>query len=232
MLPWADPLYTIGIVTTGSTGAYAVDAGSNGFGPVTKGPAATSTSVVLTSPTQVHGSTPATVVAQVSPAFAAGSVQLLEGSTLVASAPVNGGVAIVVLPSGYASGSHSIVAKFVPADPDNFAASVSSAMSLSVASAAVPTKTTLSLSKGVQAFKRSSVKATATVSVKSAVGSIVFADGKKVLKTVKLKKGKASFTTSKKLSKGKHAITATFVPADAEAYAPSASKKVTLKVAK
>lgn len=86
------------------------------------------------------------------------------------------------------------------------------------------TATTLKASKPSQLFKNKSVvKLTATVTGKPA-GTVSFFEGKKLLKKVTLAKGSAS------LAKGKHKITAVFVPKDPEAFSTSSSKAVTISV--
>jgi Bacterial Ig-like domain (group 3) len=68
-----------------------------------------------------------------------------------------------------------------------------------------------------------------TVSPKTA-GAVTFFNGKKVLKKVKVRAGKASFAT-KKLKVGTHKLKAIFTPTSLS-LAPSTSKVITLKVKK
>ncbi|WP_370616296.1 S8 family serine peptidase [Mumia qirimensis] len=81
-------------------------------------------------------------------------------------------------------------------------------------------------------YGRNGAKLVATVRVAagSAKGKIVFRDGKKRLKSVKLKKGKAVLTLrSTRLKRGKHTIRATFVP-KRSAFSRSVSRPRTLRV--
>ena len=202
-----------------------------GLGPIARGPVESATTVTLTAPAQTYGTVAASVVATVTPADAAGIVQVFDGVTLIASAPVSAGKAVVALPATLSSGTHLLVAKFVPADGVTFGPSSSAAFPLSVISSAAATKATIKLSKSTQKYKKTASKVTVSVSGKPA-GTVAIYDGKKKLKTVTLKKGKATYTLSKKLKKGTHKIKAVFTPTDVEAFAPSTSKVVKLKVKK
>jgi Bacterial Ig-like domain (group 3) len=68
-----------------------------------------------------------TMTATVDPATAAGSVQFLDGSTLLGTVPVTTGTANLAV-SSLALGSHSLVAKFVPADATAYSESASVAV--------------------------------------------------------------------------------------------------------
>ena len=202
-----------------------------GLGPVAKGPALTATAVALTSPTQVYGSTPAVLVASVSPANVPGKVELVEGATVVSTAVVTNGTAVVVLPTSAPSGVHNYFARFVPNDAEIFASSVWGPFPFTVTSVAKATKTTVTLSKKSQKFKKGPAKVKVVVTEK-AVGTVTIFDGKKKLKTVTLKGGKATYTLSKTLKKGKHTIKAVFTPANVESFKASTSKSVKLTVKK
>lgn len=75
---------------------------------------------------------------------------------------------------------------------------------------AVPTKTKVSVSKA-RFGKGATVKVSTTGSVTPA-GKVAIYDGKKKLKTLTLKKGKASYKLSPRLKVGKHKITARYYP--------------------
>jgi hypothetical protein len=60
-------------------------------------------------------------------------------------------------------------------------------------------------------------------------GKATIYDGTKKLGTVKIKKGKATFSTTK-LSKGSHHVKAKFVPANTADTSPSTSKTITITV--
>ncbi len=81
-------------------------------------------------------------------------------------------------------------------------------------------------------YGRSGAKLVARVKVAAGPlkGKVVFRDGKKKIKTVKVKKGKAVLKLSAtKLKRGKHKITATYV-AKHPAYKRSVSRPITLRV--
>ncbi len=77
---------------------------------------------------------------------------------------------------------------------------------------------------------RATLKATVRVGAGAPSGTVVFRDGKKVLKKVKVRSGRATYRLGKRtLKRGKHKITATYVPASSR-YAGARSKVVTLRV--
>ncbi|MDR1427624.1 MAG: hypothetical protein LBJ08_07705 [Bifidobacteriaceae bacterium] len=76
----------------------------------------------------------------------------------------------------------------------------------------------------------SHIYAAVTVKKKAASGKIRIAEGKKTLKTVKLKKGAAVVALPKSLQDGAHKLTVTYLPAKATKVA-SAKKSVNLTVA-
>jgi len=233
---WSTPVYVVAVLQDSNgdsaIAAKQIDTDLVGLGPVAKGPALTSTAVTLTSPTQVYGSTPSVLVASVTPANVPGKVELVEGATIVSTAVVSNGTAVVVLPTSASSGVHAYFARFVPNDAEIFASSVSGTFPFTVVSVAKTTKTTVTLSKKSQKFKKSPAKVKVVVSGKKAVGTVTIFDGKKALKTVTLKGGKATYTLSKTLKKGKHTIKAVFTPKNVEAFKTSTSKSVKLTVKK
>lgn len=99
------------------------------------------------------------------------------------------------------------------------------------AEAKANTKTTVKLSKSSQRYKKSPAKLTVGVSPKLA-GKAVIYDGKKKLKTVSVKNGKATYKFSKTLKRGTHKIKVVFKPSDTKKYKSSTSKTVKLKVKK
>jgi LPXTG-motif cell wall-anchored protein len=191
-------------------------------------PTTTTLDVTPTSP-QVHG-TALTLTATVAPADAVGSVQFLDGTTVLGSASVVAGQASITN-STLATGSHSLTAKFVPTDAAAFTASTSAAVPFTISTApATPTTTTLAVtpSSGT-ANQNENVVLTATVSPTAAPGSVKFLDGTFVLATVPVSGGTASFTT-KALGLGVHTLTAQFVPTNSADFAGSTSDPVTLTV--
>jgi len=100
-------------------------------------PGAEATSVQLTTDADepVVGDLVA-LTATVDPAAAAGSVEFIEGETVVGTASVSGGVATADVKLA-TSGSHTFVARFVPADPEAFLGSESKQLTLEVRDAPV-----------------------------------------------------------------------------------------------
>jgi len=92
---------------------------------------------------------------------------------------------------------------------------------------AEPTTTTLAAS-AAQVVEGSAVTLTATVSPQAA-GTVRLAAGDRALGTATVKGGVATLTT-KDLAVGTHRVTATFVPADGDAFLGSTSAAVTVKV--
>jgi hypothetical protein len=93
--------------------------------------------------------------------------------------------------------------------------------------AAVPTTTTLVVKPSPRASFGAKVTLTATLSPASAVGSVSFFDGTKLLGSRAVAAGKAVFSTTK-LADGLHSLSAQFVPTDITAYigSTSATKKI------
>jgi hypothetical protein len=105
------------------------------FGPSTGtltqvvNPAATATTTALAITGDTTAGTDATLTATVSPAAAPGSVSFVDnGSTVLGTVSTEtGGNYVLDLPSGFAAGSHSVVATFNPTDPTAFESSHSAA---------------------------------------------------------------------------------------------------------
>ena len=144
-----------------------------------------------------------TLSAKVTPGQATGSIQFLDGSTVLGTATISGGAAALSL-SALAAGSHSITAVY--SGDSNDAASTSAALAQTVNKAA--TTVALASSKNPQA-SGSSVTFTATVSPSAATGSVEFLDGSAVLGTVALSGGSATFALST-LAVGAHSIKAVY----------------------
>ena len=93
----------------------------------------------------------------------------------------------------------------------------------------VKTTTTLSVSPASTAYHGAAIKLSATVSPNTAAGSVEFRDGSKTLKTVAVKSGAASYSTTT-LPDGVNKLSAVFVPTDSSAYSTSTSATHSLKV--
>jgi 5'-nucleotidase len=185
----------------------------------------------LTSPSQVHNSTPATALVSISPSDARGAIDILDGTKIVATETAFAGAAAINLPKTLAYGSHKLVARFRPETPAAYSGSSTTALPFKVLSGGTKTAISLSLSKSTQHYKKHAVKVTVHVSHKPA-GKVAIFDGTKKLKTLTLKKGAASYTLSKKFAKGKHKLHAEFMPKHIDSFAPSVSKSKTVTVVK
>jgi hypothetical protein len=232
-VPWESPSYFSMTLEQSDYPCYVISGNDRehfGFGPLAQGPFDTTTSLSLSGATQLRGGTPLVASATVS-RNAVGSVQFTENGVLLGSGAVVNGIAAFALPTTLSSGVHSIQATFLPAAGVKYQASTSAPTSFTVISNAAATTTKISLSKKTQKYKKRASKLTVTVSAK-ATGKVAIYDGKKKINTLKVSAGKAKYTLSKKLKKGTHVLKAVFTPTDAEAYVPSTSKKVKLKVTK
>lgn len=131
-------------------------------------PAVTTALALAAAPTTavVQGTT-VTLKATVTPA-AAGSVQFRNGSTVLGSAPVAGGVATLALP-GLAVGGYSVTAYFTPADAAAFTASQSAALPLTVTAPVVAQAG--SLIWGVKASLQSYVLGGGSIATSAGAGS-------------------------------------------------------------
>jgi hypothetical protein len=100
-------------------------------------PTGTPTATSLTvSPTTAAPGDAVTLSATVTPNNAAGSVQFFDGGTMIGSAvPVSGGSASTTT-SSLSCGAHSLIAKFVPTDPNAFAPSQSGPQTVTINGAA------------------------------------------------------------------------------------------------
>jgi 5'-nucleotidase len=205
--------------------------GTLGFGPINITTMTTSAELLLSSPTQVYGSNPSVVTASVGPSSARGTISVLDGAKVIASADFVGSDVAFNLPKTLAYGNHSLTAVFSPTNPVLYTSATSSAVPFAVLSPGTKTSTKLTLSKSTQHYKKKSAVVTVKVSHKPS-GKVVLYDGTKKLKTLTLKKGAASYKVSAKLAKGKHKLSAVFVPKKPLSYAPSTSKTRTLKVVK
>jgi hypothetical protein len=228
-LSFTGPGYFSVEIVSGTSNLRAPDgAGRVGYGPVSPAAIATSTALSLSSGTQKAGRAGVTATATVSPASAGVVTFLLDGVSPIAILPVVGGVATATVSPISKPGDHTVTAVFTPTDAVDAAASSSAP----VAFAVVPqntTNTSAKLSKRSQKLGGPASRLTIRVS-KKAPGKVIVYDGKKKLRTITLKKGKASYTLSKKLKKGTHRLRVEFRPSNPGKYGPSRSKTVKLTV--
>jgi sugar lactone lactonase YvrE len=143
-----------------------------------------------------------TFTANVNPA-ATGSVQFLDGATVLVTAPVSSGAAVFST-STLTLGTHSITASY--GGDTNYLSAQSSALTETVN--LVATTTTLAATPN-PAFVGGAVALLATVTPANATGTVQFLDGTTVLGAGALSNGSASFTTST-LTQGAHSITAVY----------------------
>jgi hypothetical protein len=101
---------------------------------------ATSTTTSVTGPTSAAVGGNVTFNATVAPNTAVGSVQFLDGSTVLGTVAVSAGTAQFSTTS-LTTGTHSITAKFVPTDPTAFSGSTSSPISVVITSGNVQAET-------------------------------------------------------------------------------------------
>jgi hypothetical protein len=143
-----------------------------------------------------------TLTAALSPATATGSVQFLDGGTLIGTAPVVSGVASFST-SSLAHGVHSLTATYSGDATDTAATS-------GVLTQTVKTPASISLTSNPNpSIVSQSVSLTATVSPSTATGTVQFLDGATVLSTVTLSSGSAVYSTSQ-LTAGAHSLTAVY----------------------
>lgn len=159
---------------------------------------------------------------------ATGAVQFHEGPTLVGSATVSSGSAVLAL-TGVTPGDHTYVATFVPADTQRFDGSVSAGNTVTVDAPPVAKVTTTSLT-ATPTGRSVDLAATVTATSGTPAGSVQFRDGGTVVGTVPLAGGTASLQVND-LLRGTHHFTAEFVPTDASAYEPSQSSDSEVEIA-
>ena len=148
--------------------------------------------------------------ATVTPSNAVGSVQFLDGATVVDTGTVSSGSA-----TGSSStlnvGSHSLTAKFVPTVVADFGTSQSAVVTYSITKAS--TTTTLGISPSSPVTHGTSVTLTATLSPNSLSGAVQFFDGDSPLGSpAAVTSGSAHISTTA-LTVGSHSLSAQFTPA-------------------
>ena len=154
---------------------------------------------------------------QVGGSYQAGSIQFLDGSTVLASVGTNAaGSASYTFASDLVAGSHSITARFV-AFSASIGSSTSTARNLTVSKAVAPV--TFTLDKSTQSYG-SATPAVATASVPKVngaypTGTVTFRDGTTPIATVAMSdSGTASTPLPAFVTAGSRSITAVFEPAN------------------
>lgn len=177
---------------------------------------ATATTITLTSsPNPSSSGQSLTLMAVVSPP-GSGTVTFQDGSTILGTAPLNGGTATLTA-AALSIGIHTLTAVY-GGDSSN-AASTSPVLTQTVNAAS--TTTTLSASPNPSPSGQS-VTLTATVSPSTASGTITFMDGAAALGSGALTSGTAGYTTAT-LPAGTHYLTAIYNGDDSNAASTSAT---------
>jgi hypothetical protein len=184
----------------------------------------TTTLAVSPSGSAFHGAT-VKLTATETPAVA-GSVSFFNGTKLLKKVAVSAGKATYSTKT-LADGTYKLKATFTPTNTTAYAASTSTTHTLTVKAHSTSVKLKASASS-VKKGKKLTLTATETPAV---AGKVVFYDGSKKLGTVKVKKGKATLSTTK-LAVGSHKLKATFTPTSTQNDAASTSKTVKVKVTK
>jgi hypothetical protein len=212
------PITSLAAGTHSITSTYAGDAnnGAATSAAITQTVNKVASSVTLTSSVNPSAQGQSvTLAAKVTPASATGTVQFLDGTTLLASVTLNGGAAAMTT-STLAIGTHTITASY-SGDNSN-AASVSTAVTQTVGK--VISSVALSSSANPSA-QGQAVTFTAKITPVSATGTVNFLDGTTALGTGTVSGGVATFTTSN-LTAGTHPVTASYAGDTNNAAATSA----------
>jgi hypothetical protein len=144
-----------------------------------------------------------TFTATVTPSAATGTVTFDDGTTVLGTATLSGGIAQLTT-MALAVGSHSITAVY--SGDSNYLGSTSPPLTQTVTKAATSVSLTSSLNPSTYG---QAVTFTATATPSAATGSVTFSDGTTSLGTVTISGGTASLTTSTLLA-GSHSITAAY----------------------
>jgi Bacterial Ig-like domain (group 3) len=185
-----------------------------------------STTKLTATPTSVFHGAAVKLTATVSPSNAAGSVTFRNGAKKIGTVKVKAGKATLTT-KALPDGTDKIKATFTPTNSTAFTSSTSAARTVTVKAHA----TKVSLKASAASIKAGN-KLTLTIKETPAVaGKVAIFDGAKKIGTVKVKKGKASFSTTK-LKAGAHSLKAKFTPTNTKNDKASTSKTVKVKVTK
>jgi sugar lactone lactonase YvrE len=143
------------------------------------------------------------LMASVSPNTATGTVQFKEGTTVLGTATLSGGLASIA-PGTLPVGTHSITAVY--SGDGNYLASTSAVLAESIVKGSSSATLTSSLNPSISG---KNVTFAAMVSPSSATGTVQFLDGSTVLGTVTITDGPAALSRSN-LAIGAHTITAVY----------------------
>jgi len=194
-------------ITATYTGDATDSASTSNTVSVTVNKASTSTALTVTPNPSVYGGS-VTFTATVTSSTAGtptGSVTFLDGSTVLGTGPVSGGMATYATTT-LGLGSHSITAVY--GGDTSFSTSTSPAVTQTVNQASTSTALTVTPNPSVYG---GSVTFTATVTSSGGAptGSVTFKDGSTVLGTGTVSGGTATYATTS-LNAGTHSITAAY----------------------
>ncbi|WP_345523768.1 Ig-like domain repeat protein [Nocardioides conyzicola] len=218
--------------TAGTTYAIAVDGYrtfATGVGPFSLAWSGTATGAKTTTTTlsvTVTGRS-ATVTAAVTATAgkAVGDLDIFDGSTYVYSGFVNATYpSQTTTVSNLTRGDHTFTARFTPYDTAAFVASDAAPKTVTIA--ATPTTTALQATANAQTV---TLDATVTPSAGTAAGTVEFREGTTLVGTGTVSAGHAVIAVTD-VTPGAHSYRATFVPADVERYAGSASGSTSVTV--
>ncbi|NLF04031.1 MAG: hypothetical protein GX593_03325 [Actinomycetales bacterium] len=240
---WADVAgatsSTLAVATTAvaQSGTQYRVVGTNDGGSVESG-AATLTvtkaapSVTLTAPSAVAVGASASVTAKVTGvsgvAAPSGKVEILAGGAKVAEGTLASGTVKVTVPAWTASGSQSLVARYV--GDANYTTASSTAAKVAVGKSVASVRLSVKKSFRYGSKTKATVTVTAPAGVKAASGKVTIKNGKKVVGKGTVKNGKAKVTLTTKLRPGTRTLVARFAGDANLAATKSATTRV--KVAK
>jgi autotransporter-associated beta strand protein len=207
--------------STSSNAANKNDTWFSGPGTVTVGPIATptTTTLALTSGANPsNGGAALTFTATVAGPSPGGSVMFYDGLTLIGTAPLNGSSQASLTTSTLSAGTHSLTA-FYPGNVGN-SPSASAELSHTVVETRPATAISVTLTAGTNPSSyNAAVTFTATVAGATPTGTVTFHNGTAILGTAVLDNSGLANLTTRALTPGWSAITASY-PGDA-ANAPS-----------
>jgi Glycoside hydrolase family 44/Bacterial Ig-like domain (group 3) len=173
-------------------------------------PAATTTTVLSASATQINAGQSVTLnvtVAAAAGSAPSGTVTLLDGTTPIGSAALSNGAAAFTVTT-LAAGTHSVTASYAGDAADGTSTSGAVSIQVNAAGGLQATTTTLAASAAT-AVSGQPITLTAAVSPASATGTITFLDGGTSIGSASLTAGKGMLALST-LSVGSHSLSAAY----------------------
>ena len=222
--------YATSLLTAGTHSITAAYGGATNYNGSTSGAVSvivggtktsTTTGIVVNPVSTTYGQS-VTFKATVRPSAASGTVQFLEGTTVLSNSTLSGGNATFVTAT-LASGTHTVTAKYI--GNSNYNASTSAAVIEKVA----PASTSASiLASPNPAGTGQTVTFTVVVAPSAATGTVQFQAGSTIIGSATLSGGIAVFRTSS-LATGAHKMAAHYL--GSVPYLDSWSQTIILKVA-